>query len=243
MPPNSNRARASRPTPLNRDAVLRTAVAMADAHGIEAINMRNVADELGVVPMALYKHVANKDALLDGMVDVVVAEIGPAPKPSASWKRDVRRRILAARGVMRVHPWARRVVETRTSRSPIVLEHLDSVAALFLAGGLTPDLVHHSMHAIGSRVWGFTQDVFETDIPAAPPDPAVMAELAARLTSLAAVAGAVRHKTGSSVGYGCDDDFEFEFALDMLLDGIQQRHEQGWRSSAQRRRGRAAAKR
>jgi hypothetical protein len=82
------------------------------------------------------------------------------------------------------HPWARRVIETRTARSPIVLTYLDSVAAILLAGGLTPELVHHSMHAIGSRVWGFTQDVFETDVPAPEPDPDVMAELAARLFTL-----------------------------------------------------------
>jgi AcrR family transcriptional regulator len=226
----SSANRSDRPARLNRDYVLRVAVASADAHGIDAVNMRALADELGVVPMALYKHVAGKEELLDGMIDVVVAEIGAPPRQTTRWRPAVRKRILTARQTMLRHPWARRVVETRTSRSPVVLEYLDSVAAIFLAGGLSPDLVHHSMHAIGSRVWGFTQDVFETDAPAPPMDPAVAAELAIRLPSLVAVAGAVGHDTDTAVGYGCDDQFEFEFALDILLDGIEHRHATRWRS-------------
>ena len=221
-----------RPTRLNRDYVLRTAVALADERGIDAVSMRNLADELDVVPMALYKHVANKHELLDGMVDVVVAGIGPTPDGAEAWRPAVRRRILSARRTMQQHTWTRRVIETRTTRSPVVLGYLDSIAAIFLGGGLSADLVHHAMHAIGSRVWGFTQDVFDGDTPTPPPDPEVMADLAARLPSLAAVAGAVSHDTDTTVGHGCDDQFEFEFALDILLDGIERRHESGWTSSA-----------
>ncbi len=227
---------------LSRDAVLHRAVAFADEHGIDALSMRSLADALGVVPMALYKHVLNKQALLDGMVDVVIteigatqngaAQIGPAARTASTrWRAAVRARILAARATVQRHPWARRVIETRTARSPVVLQYLDSISALFLAGGLSADLTHHAMHAIGSRVWGFTQDVFDTDAPSVPMDPAVVAELAARLPSLAAVAGAVRHDTASAVGYGCDDQFEFEFALDMLLGGIERHHRAGWTST------------
>jgi AcrR family transcriptional regulator len=217
-----------RPARLHRDYVLRAAVAAADAGGIDAVSMRNLADALGVVPMALYKHVANKDELLDGMVDLVVAAIHPSGvAPSRPWKAAVRTTILRARQALLDHPWARGVIETRTSRSPVVLAYLDSVAGLFLAGGLSPDLVHHAMHAIGSRVWGFTQDVFDSAGTVAP-DPAVLAALAARFPDLAVVAGAVGHQGATTIGAGCDDQFEFEFVLDLLLDGIERLHQAGW---------------
>ena len=98
---------AVRRVPLSRDRVLRAAVALADAAGIESLNMRKLAQELGVVPMALYKHVANKDQLLDGMVDVIVGEIQP-PVSGSDWKSDVRQRILSARRALLRHPWASR---------------------------------------------------------------------------------------------------------------------------------------
>ena len=90
---------------LNRDRVLRAAVALADEAGIEALSMRKLAEELGVVPMALYKHVASKEELLDGMVDIVVGEIDP-PVSGASWKSAIRQRILSARRSLQRHPWA-----------------------------------------------------------------------------------------------------------------------------------------
>jgi AcrR family transcriptional regulator len=187
--------------------------------------------------MALYKHVANKEALLDGMVDLVIGDIEPRPEVDGAWKAAVRHRILAARRTLLVHPWARPVIESRTARSLAVLDHLDSVAQLFLAGGLSADLTHHAMHAIGSRVWGFTQDVFDSPDPsAAVPDAAAIEQLTARFPALAAVAGAVGHDAESVVGAGCDDQFEFEFALDVLLDGIERLDAQRWTSAAADRR-------
>src|SRR5712692_10274403 len=99
---------APRRVPLSRDRVLRAAVALADRTGIESLSMRKLAEELGVVPMALYKHVANKEQLLDGMIDVVVGEIDP-PVARAGWKSAVRQRILSARRALLRHPWAPRV--------------------------------------------------------------------------------------------------------------------------------------
>ena len=102
--------------PLNRDRVLAGAVALADEAGIGAVSMRRLAQHLGVVPMALYKHVADKDELLDGMVDVVLAEIAP-PDPSLGWKDAVRQRLLSARRAVLRHPWARQAIESRTRRT------------------------------------------------------------------------------------------------------------------------------
>ncbi|SCL13811.1 transcriptional regulator, TetR family [Micromonospora rhizosphaerae] len=223
----------TRRAPLNRDRVLRAAVALADEAGIDTLSMRNLAQELGVVPMALYKHVANKEQLLDGMVDVIVGEIEP-PAGDADWRTAIRQRILSARRVLLRHPWASRVIESRSQPTLVVLDYLNSIVGMFRAGGFSVDLTHHVMHALGSRVWGFTQELFPTSpLPADPELQAVMfREMAGRYPHIAEIAVAA-HDEGSVVGRGCDDQFEFEFALDLLLDGFEKRHQQGWTSTNQ----------
>jgi AcrR family transcriptional regulator len=226
----------TRRVPLNRDRVLQAAVVLADETGINSLSMRRLAQELRVVPMALYKHVANKDELFNGMVDAVIAGIG-APAPAANWKAGVRSRVLAAREALLRHPWARQVIESRTTKSPAVLGYMDEFIGLFLAGGFSVDLTHHVMHALGSRMWGFTQELFddqagsatETDANA-PEHAAVLQEMAARYPNILQVAMAAGHEEDSVVGRGCDDQFEFEFALDLLLDGFERLHAQGWTS-------------
>ncbi|WP_336715715.1 TetR/AcrR family transcriptional regulator [Arthrobacter sp. USHLN218] len=223
---------------LSRDRVLQAAVALADEIGIEAVSMRRLAQEVGVVPMALYKHVANKEELLDGMVDLLVAEIDP-PARDAGWKRAVRLRVLSARRALLRHPWARPVLESRVNKTPAVLGYMDSFIGMFLAGGFSVDLTHHVMHALGSRMWGFTQELFQEPAPSAaepPPAPppeamaAMLEQMAAVYPNVARVAMASAHDEGSVVGPGCDDQFEFEFALDLLLDGFERLHAQGWSS-------------
>jgi AcrR family transcriptional regulator len=226
---SSPRAAADRRPRLTRDRVLRTAVELADEVGIEALSMRNLAERLGVVPMALYKHVANKEQLLDGMVEVIVGEIDP-PTEGTDWKDAIRRRVLSARRSLLRHAWAAQVIESRTSAPPAVLDYMDSLIGMFRAGDLSVDLTHHVMHALGSRMWGFTQDVFPT--PAPPADPveqaAAFEQLATRYPNIIAMATAAAHNAASSVGGGCDDQFEFEFALDLLLDGFERLHRAGW---------------
>ncbi len=220
----------SRRERLNRDRVLDAAVALADADGLDAVSMRRLATELGVVPMALYKHVADKDELLDGMVDVALGEVAaelPGPVDAAGWRLAVRGRILAARRVQLRHPWLRRVLETRMTRTPMVLAYTDALIAGFRSAGFSDPLTHHVMHALGSRIWGFTQDLFE-DVNQPPPDPASFELLATAFPHIAAVAGVAVHDDGTVVARGCDDQFEFEFALDLLLDGIARLHDQGW---------------
>jgi AcrR family transcriptional regulator len=222
-----------RRVPLSRARVLSAAVALADVAGIDAVSMRRLAQELGVVPMALYKHVASKDELLDGMVDLVIGEIDP-PVTDADWQSAVRRRILSAREALLRHPWARRVMESQTAPTPVVLGYLDSMIAMFLAGGLSVDLTHHVMHALGSRVYGFTQELHQ-DSQAS--DPAALAAMVHQLVgvfpNIVAVATSRPHDEHSVVGPGCDDQFEFEFALDLLLDGFDRLRREGW-SSTQR---------
>lgn len=206
---------------LSRERVLLAAVTLADEIGIEALSMRRLAEELGVVPMALYKHIATKEQLLDGMVDVVLGEIEP-PVTGSDWKSAVRRRILSARQALRHHPWAPRLIESRTNPSATVLAYIDSMIGLFLAGGFSADLTHHALHAMGSRLYGFTQEVFDDSASVEPAaQSALMMELRGAYPHIAEMLGAVYHEEASIVGGGCDDQFEFEFALDLLLDGLE----------------------
>jgi AcrR family transcriptional regulator len=208
--------------PLSRERILRTAVALADRGGVQAASMRKIAQELGVVPMALYKHVAGKDELLDGMIDVVVGEIDPPSADEVEWKAAVRQRILSARQALLRHPWASRVMESRMEPTPTVLAYMDSMIGMFRAGGFSMDLTHHAMHAMGSRLMGFTQELFNdtTDV-----DPEVEAEMWGQMANvypfIYELFRTVSHDDASVVGPGCDDQFEFEFALDLLLDGLE----------------------
>jgi AcrR family transcriptional regulator len=227
---------APRRAPLSRDRVLRAAVALADRAGIESLSMRKLADELGVVPMAFYKHVANKDELLDGMIDVVVGEIDP-PVSGTDWKSAVRQRVLSARRALKRHPWASQVIESRKNPTPLVMKYMDSMIGMFLAGGFSLDLTHHVMHAMGSRLLGFTQELFNDS---ATMDPQVLAamqrQLAGAYPNIVALTGAVYHDEASVVGPGCDDQFEFEFALDLMLDGLEKLRQSEWALATDRRR-------
>ena len=212
---------APRRVPLSRDRVLRAAVALADRTGIESLSMRKLAEELGVVPMALYKHVANKEQLLDGMIDVVVGEIDP-PVRGTDWKIAVRQRILSARQALLRHPWASQVIESKKNPTPVVLAYMDSMIGIFRAGGFSVNLTHHVMHTIGSRVMGFTQELFNDSRTIDPEMQAIMLrEMGPKFPNVLAIAMAASHEGESVVGQGCDDQFEFEFALDLLLDGFE----------------------
>ena len=222
---------SERRAPLSRARVLQVAMAYADAQGLEALSMRSLSQELGVVPMALYKHVAGKEDLLDGMIEVVVRQIIQAPA-TGRWKHDVRARILAARSALQRHQWSRPVLESRPAMTPAMLDYLDSLTALFIDGGLSVDLTHHVMHALGNRMWGFSQELFaatprsETSSFNAQRD-----ALPREHPHLAQIAMAAAHAGPDAIlRPGCDDEFEFEFALDIVLDGAELLHGQHWTS-------------
>lgn len=219
--------------PLNRDRVLRAAVALADAEGLGAVSMRRLAERLGVVPMALYKHVADKEDLFDGLVDAVIGEFAggagrtePAPNVSA-WTDALRAAVLAARATLLRHPWARRAIETRSRRTPAVLAHMDRLTGILLAGGLSADLAHHAMHALGNRIWGFSPELFND--PEGVAEPAAPAPLdPANYPAILAVAADATARRPEATG--CDEEFEFRFALDLILGGVARLHEHGWTS-------------
>lgn len=217
----AQQSEAPRRVPLSRDRVLRVAVVLADDAGIDSVSMRKLSEKLGVVPMALYKHVANKEQLLDGMVDVVVGEIDP-PLVGTDWKSTIRERVLSARRALLRHPWASQVIESRTDPTPTVIEYMDTVIGIFRTGGFSIDLTHHAMHAMGSRLLGFSQELFD-DTPEDPPEiQAIMAQqMSDRYPYISELVAAISHDDASVVGQGCDDQFEFEFALDLMLDGLE----------------------
>jgi AcrR family transcriptional regulator len=218
--------RSGERAPLTRERILGTAVALADEGGFDSISMRQIAQELGVVPMALYKHVANKGELLDGMIDVVVAEIDP-PLADVEWKTAIRERILSARRALFRHPWASKVLESRGEPTPMVIGYMDSMMGIFRSGGFSIELLHHAMHVMGSRLLGFSQELYD-DTASMPEDEAIemWTQLADAYPNIAALVGEISggeisHDEGSVVGGGCDDQFEFEFALDLILDGLE----------------------
>lgn len=216
---------------LDRSRVVVAAVALADREGLDALSMRRLADELGVVPMALYKHVADKRDLVAGMIDSVVAGY-PRPAAGEPWQAAVRTRVLGARAAHLAHPWLRPAIETATAPTPVVLAHMDALVGDLVAGGLSYDLAHHAMHALGHRIWGFSPEAFAT--PAAPaggegavPDAEQSAALARAFPHIAGVAAEQQRRHAG----GCDEQFEFAFTLDLLLEAFARLHDAGWQSS------------
>jgi AcrR family transcriptional regulator len=207
-------------TPLTKDRVLRAGVELADREGIDAVSMRRLGQELGVEAMALYRHVRDKDALLDGMIETVVGEIA-RPAPSPDWRASMRALALASRDVMLRHRWAPALLVSRPEIGPVTLGLVDAELGILAAGGFSIDQAHHALHVLGSRVFGFTQDPFN-DAAQTEQDAAQSASFARAIAPtyphVAELALAASH--GGALG-GCDDDFEFAFSLDLILDGLE----------------------
>lgn len=217
--------------PLSRDRVLRAAVRIADDGGLGALTMRRLAEDLGAEAMSLYYHVANKDEVLDGIADAVGREINEVvdaldgPSAGGQWKQAVRRRILAARQVLLRHPWAPAVFETRAGMSPEILRYHDRLLGLMRDGGFSYDLAHHALHALGSRALGFSQELFNPGDGVAGAGDDALAGLAERLPHLAGMLRHISHDDPDSTLGWCDDQAEFEFGLDLLLDGLDRLRE------------------
>ncbi len=218
--------------PLNRERVLVAAVDLADESGIGAVTMRRLGQSLGVEAMSLYNHVANKDDLMVGMIDRVMAEIAAQasdtipPASADDWKRAVRELIMGARSVMLRHPWAPAVFETRTEMIPSVLAYHDELLGFMRAGGFSWDLAHHAMHTLGSRALGFTQELFAPGDDDEDPSPLRIEQLMVAFPNIGGMLAEISHDPGEeSLGW-CDDQTEFIFGLDLLLDGLDRlRHE------------------
>jgi AcrR family transcriptional regulator len=202
------------------------AIALADRDGIDAVSMRRLGQELGVNPMSLYHHVRDKDDLLEAMVDALVARIDPDgsdPSTPGSWTRQLRALIQASRRAMLAHPWAPKVIEGREAPSPATLLHIERLLAIMRGGGCSVDLSHHALHLLGSRILGFSQDLFTVSAEQdrnAGDSRALYEGWVDTYPHVVELAAAATHDGALS---GCDDEEEFAFALDILLDGLERR--------------------
>ena len=205
--------------PLSKERVLRAAIAFADEKGIESLSMRKLGQQLGVEAMSLYKHVANKDDMLDGMVDVVFSEID-LPTSGIHWKEAMRQRAFSAREVLGRHPWAIGLTESRMKPGPANLRHHDSVIGCLRKEGFSIELALHAYSALDSYIYGFALQ--ERSLPFE--TPADVAEVSEMMLAQFP-AGDYPHLTEAMIEHvgkpGYDYADEFEFGLDLILDGLE----------------------
>lgn len=214
--------------PLSRERVLVAAVALADAKGIQALTMRRLAADLGVEAMSLYYHLPGKEALLDGLVDSVVGEIHAAISrldaigTDRDWRTRLRQRFLAAREVMLCHPWAPGLIGTRPNIPAGLYTYYDGIVGTLIDAGFSYRIAHRALHAFGSMPLGFVQEIFnqpqEGADTQAEADLAAMADALPHLTAMIAVES---HNADNPALGWCDSQVEFEFTLDLLLDGLE----------------------
>ena len=203
---------------LNRERVLRRAIALADKGGLETVTMRKLAQDLKVEAMSLYHHVANKDDILDGMVDVVFTEID-MPLDGVDWKKAMRARAISAREVLSRHPWAIGLMESRSNPGPGTIRHHDSVIGSLRKAGFPIEMAAHAFSVLDSYIYGFALQ--ESNLPF---DTSEDLEALAG-TMLPEMPAEYPHFTEMIVEHalkpGYDYGNEFEFGLDLILDGLE----------------------
>ncbi|WP_219536147.1 TetR/AcrR family transcriptional regulator [Nonomuraea guangzhouensis] len=210
------------PQPLSRGLVLEAAIRVADRGGVEAITMRRVAQELGVEAMSLYHHVPNKDAILDGVVDMVFAAIKLPGAECDDWRDAIRTRAFSARMVLSQHSWALGLMDSRRNPGPATLRHHDAVLGVLREAGFTLPMAAHAVSLIDSYVSGFVLQ--EANLPVTTPD------------DVEEVAGGIlRHLPAEELPYltemirdhalrpGYDYTSEFSYGLDLILDALEAR--------------------
>jgi AcrR family transcriptional regulator len=199
--------------------VITAAVALADRIGVDALTIRKLAAELDVKPMTIYHHVPNKEAIIDDMVDRVFSEID-LPPTDVDWKQAIRQRSASARAVLARHPWAAPLMESRTSPGPATLRHHDAVLGCLRAGGFSVEMTAHAYAVIDAFVYGFALQ--EASLPATAGDE--MADLAQSL-SAAMPEGEYPHLAEFTTEHvlrpGYDFGSEFDFGIDLVLDGLE----------------------
>jgi AcrR family transcriptional regulator len=208
--------------PLSRERVLETAVTFADRHGLEALSMRKLADELSVAAMSLYYHVPNKVELVDGMIDIVFGEIEP-PSLVLDWKTAMRRRAVSTRDALNRHRWAVGQMEGRSTHGPANLRLHNDVLGCLRAAGFSLEMTVHAYSVQDAYIYGFALQ--ETDMtPETPEDFAAVAEQ--QMQDYAAVLADYPHLVEVVGGHvakaGYDYAGEFLFGLDLILDGLDQ---------------------
>ncbi len=216
-PPTPPARTSARRRPLSRDRVLRAAIRLADEGGLGSVSMRKLGQVLRVEAMSLYRHVANKDDILDGVADLVTGDF-EVPSADVDWKTAIRRSVISAHQVLRDHPWAGSLIESRLTLGPARLRYLDATIGVLAAAGFPMPVVIRAIMALDSHTYGFVLQemawsfdtenapemaaAFARSLPAgAYPNLLAMAEMTATIPG------------GASV--------DFEFGLDLILDGLE----------------------
>jgi AcrR family transcriptional regulator len=204
--------------PLSRERVIRAAIELADTTGIDSLSMRKLGQELGVEAMSLYNHVANKDDILDGIVDLVFSEIA-LPSGDPDWKPAMRQRAISAHEALLRHPWAPSLMQSRTRPGPATLRHHDTVLGSLRNAGFTLVMAAHAVSAIDGYVYGFALQQINLPLQSreqvAEVGESILRQLAGEYPHLAEMI------TEHAMKPGYDYAKEFEFGLDLILDGLE----------------------
>lgn len=203
---------------LTRDRVVEAAVALADSIGVDALTIRKLAAALDVKPMTIYHHVVNKEAIIDGMVDLVFSEI-ELPPDDTDWKSAIRTRSASARRVLARHRWAAPLMESRTNPGPATLQHHDAVIGCLRGGGLSVTMTAHAYALIDAFIYGFALQ--EASMPATEgQDMAELVESMAHAMPAGEYPYLAEFTTEHVMQPGYDFGKEFQFGLDLILDGL-----------------------
>jgi AcrR family transcriptional regulator len=198
--------------------VLRGAVAVADAAGIASLTIRSLAQQLGVKPMSVYYYVANKDEILDGIVDLVFSEI-ELPSEGGDWRSEMRRSAISARRVLRRHPWAIALLQSRTNPGPATLRHHNAIIGTLRGAGFSMEMVAHAYALLDSYVYGFA--LSESALPINGPQTVTeVAESMNKQVSPEEYPHLVQFTVEHILKPGYDFSGEFEFGLGVILDGL-----------------------
>jgi len=211
--------RAQRRVPLTRDRVLEAAIKLADQGGIESLSMRKLGQELGVEAMALYYHFASKDEVLDGSVDLVFSEID-LPASGADWKTAMRQRAISVRDVLSRHRWAIGLMESRTNPGPANLRHHDAVIGSLRAAGFDMEMTAHAYSLLDSYIYGFALTKMNLPFDTSQ-EIAQVAQSMLQPFPLDEYPNLVEMLTEHVMKPGYDYGDEFEYGLDVILDGFE----------------------
>ncbi|MFT5574477.1 MAG: AcrR family transcriptional regulator, partial [Cryomorphaceae bacterium] len=209
----------SRRQSLNKGRIIGSAVALADKTGVDALTIRKLATALGVKPMTIYHYVPNKEAIIDGMVDMVFSEID-LPQIDIDWKSAVRLRSASARAVLATHPWAVPLMESRRSPGIATLRQHDAVIACLRNGGLSVEMTAHAYALIDAFIYGFAMQ--EASLPATSGEQmSELAESIMQATAMNEYPHLMELTTQHVLQPGYDFAEEFDFGLNLILDGLE----------------------
>jgi AcrR family transcriptional regulator len=221
----TTKKRRGKREPLSRESALRAALHIADAGGLVELTMRRLADELGVEAMSLYHHVPNKDAILDGMIDFVFGQV-ELPARDADWKTAMRRRAASLRAVLIRHRWAISVMESRRAPGPANLAHHDAVLGCLRGGGFSIELTAHAYAVLDAYIYGFVHT--ELNLPfQTTEETQEVAKAIFDQMPVGAYPHLVELMTEHVLKPGYSYGNEFDFGLELILDGLERTRDRG----------------